>query len=87
MKKTATKAKKSLKSKVTRTAAPVKHKNLVHRYVAERDTFFIDHPNARVLLGIFVVCVALFIGIWFWGEVQIMNDEIRIQADAYMLQP
>jgi len=78
MKKTALKSKsrivaRSTAKKVTRTSPP---RGVVHEYVRQRDSFFQTHPNAQMLLGIFIVLVAVFIGIKIWGDMQIMNYQV-----------
>lgn len=81
MKKTASKSKSRVAPKKV-SRAPQK-KNLVHHYVSQRDGFFVAHPNMRILLGIFIVSVAIFIGVWWWAEMQVMNYTAQMEAEAY----
>lgn len=60
MKKPAKKStKKTIKSK--KVQAPAKLTGW-GKYKAEREQFFVNHPNSRVIIGIFIVSVSVLIG-------------------------
>lgn len=61
-KKSAPKRNKTLK-KISKKKASLKNNQ---NFSADRDKFFNDHPNARVLLGIFIVSVAVMLGMLFY---------------------
>ncbi len=58
----------SVKKTMKATATPKSPKsrksmNWWQCYEMDRDQFFVSHPNARILLGLFVVSLALYIAI------------------------
>ena len=81
MKKAASKS--HSRASVKKVARAPHKKSLVHQYISQRDSFFVSHPNARILLGIFIVSVAIFIGVWWWAEMQVMNYTAQMEANAY----
>lgn len=88
MKKTARTKTKS-HSKPTRTTSRTSSKSSktwTHHYVAQREDFFNNHPNARILLGIFIVMVALYIGVSFWGRARVADAEYTLGQPMYLSQ-
>ena len=58
------KKKKTTKSKTTTKAKTAPKK---HWYLHQRDHFFENHPSARILLGLFIVAFAIFIGKYYYN--------------------
>ena len=52
------------------------------RYHHERDQFFVEHPNAKWLLALFIIATAIFIGMYYRNTMmkQYINQEY-VQMD------
>lgn len=74
MKKTAAKTRSKSKNVATRvTARPAARHSLVDAYYLQADDFFRRHPNSRVLLGLYIVIYAMFLGLLFHSKAQAMG--------------
>jgi len=73
------KAKKPVKKTVRRAPAKRATKSVARasRYHSERDQFFVDHPNGKLLLAVFIIATAVFIGMYYRNTVekQYVNQE------------
>ena len=65
------------RKKSTKKTVAKKSVAKVSTYHHHRNRFFEDHPNARILLGLFVVAVAVYIGV-LWRNYQIHNAVAEI---------
>lgn len=76
------------KAKTVRKVAATKTRSITRKpaapatatsgsYHHQRDQFFITHPNARVLLAIFILAVAIYIGVMLWGQVTLYSAEVN----------
>lgn len=89
MKKTALKTKKSSSAarKTTRstshTASSRASKSIFDHYISQRNHFFMAHPNAQILLGLFIVATAIFIGVNMWSTMRVNEEIARMEAEAY----
>ena len=55
--------------KVKSTSAVKRSPTLIESYYLQTDQFFLAHPNARVLLGIFIVVYAIFLAAFLRNKV------------------
>lgn len=51
------------KKKTAKKTVKKKAVSKTHPYVHHRNRFFEEHPNARWLIGIFIIAVAVYIGV------------------------
>ena len=66
--------KKTATSRVsTAKQKPITKLSWVDNYYRQTDEFFLAHPNARVLIGIFIVVYVMFLGLYFHDKAQVMG--------------
>lgn len=80
-KKAVAKKTSTTKSSSTKKTAP---QGLWQQWVAQRDQFFQDHPNAKWLLAILLIVV----GVWFYVQIRVYSEmmiyhELRKEGIEY----
>ncbi len=56
------------KTTPTRVAKSAKKMSAWDSYCAERDAFYRKHPNSQLLMGILILVILLYLGLYFWSQ-------------------